>query len=415
MKQETRIPSIVGIILLIIAIIGGVVLSRTTTSLGAKASGSCQPISPQVTNITQNSADISFMTSSACSVSVAVGSQTLLDTKPAITHYFQAKHLLAQSKYVYSITIGGQTNTKSEYQFTTGSSPQSSLPTSNLAWGRVFNSDGKTPANAIVYLNIPGAAPLSSLVSTDGNWSISLASSLNDAKTDWFSPPVSGIDEDIIVLSADGQTTQVTNNTLVNSPVPDITVGINSLSAPTPIVSIFNQSVGVGLIGTISPAQIQNKLAITNPQENESITTARPDFFGTAPINTIINFTSDSGDTPLGHTTSDGSGNWHWSPTIDITLGSHSISAKIQDPTSLLWTTVNRKFTVLSATSSIPQYVASGSATPISTPTNTPVPTIQVAHPSTSTPPPVTGETLPTIIIIASALMFFIISFTLLQ
>ena len=416
MKKEARIPTFVGIILLFVAVAGGVILTQATTSFGSKASGTCQPVSSQVANITQNSADISFTTSMACSISVVVGSQTLLDNKPSIVHYFQAKHLQPQTKYSFSIVSSGQTIAHNDYVFTTGSSPQSSLPTSNLAWGRVLNSDGKTPANAIVYLNIPGAAPLSSFVSSDGNWSISLASSLNDVKTDWFSPPISGIDEDITVLSSDGQTTQITNNTLVNNPVPDIIIGVNSFTAPTPVVSTFNQSVGVGLIGTVSPAQIQNKLAITNPQENESITTARPDFFGTAPINTIVNFTFDSGGTPFGQTTSDSSGNWHWSPTSDIPLGNHSLSAKIQDSTSLLWTTVTRKFTVLAATSSIPQYVASGSATPVNTPTDTPIPTaIQVAHPSTSSPPPVTGETLPTVLIIASAMVFFLVSFTLLK
>lgn len=429
MKKEKKIPSIIGVIFLLLCVAAGVYLTKNKTTLGSKASGSCSAVNPQIANITNSSADLSFTTISSCTISLSVDNQIYQDVKsqnnsavPSTIHYFQIKHLQPQTKYTYSLIAGGQLVNQSSYSFTTGSSPTSKLPTSNLAWGRVLNSDRITPANAIVYLNIPGAAPLSSFVTSNGNWSVSLANSFNESKNNWFTPPESGIDEDIIVVSDDGQTTQVANNTLTNNPVPDIIIGVNSLTAPTSFPTL-GQSVGLGQVGTVSPAVVQKELNISNPKENESLTTAKPDFFGTAPINTSVSLFLDSGSNPSGQTTSDSSGTWHWSPANNLSLGSHTITAKIQDQASKLWSQINRTFIILASDSGNPQYEASASAkitaTPTLAPTNTaapsPEPTIRAARPSVSEKPPVTGNTSPTVIIVALSLIFFIVSLNLIK
>ena len=101
MRKEIKIPSIIGLIFLIVTIFGGVFLSTRTTTIGSKASGDCTPVSPQVTNITQNSADLSFITTSACSASIQIGDKVYFDIKSqnnynsekSIIHYFQAKNI----------------------------------------------------------------------------------------------------------------------------------------------------------------------------------------------------------------------------------------------------------------------------------------------------------------------------------
>lgn len=424
MTTEKHFSTILGLIFLVMCIAVGVYFTRSRLMLGSKASGDCTPTNPQVANITNSSADISYITSAACLATVSVNNQIFNDVKPASAtriHYFQIKGLKNSTTYNYSVISNGQTINKDNFSFKTGSTPASSLPTSNLAWRRVLNSDQKTVANAIVYLSIPGASPLSSFVTTDGNWSISLASSFNDAQTDWFIPPATAVEEEIIVISEDNITTQVVNPIALNNPVPDIIIGQNSLSAP----SVMPTS--AGNLANITPAQTSQNLDILNPKDGETINNTRPEFFGTAPINSKVVIEVHSDATASADIQADAAGSWNWSPPADLTPSDHTITVKVQDPNTGVWQTVTRNFTVLATGSGSPAFVASGSASVITptpiivsptagqtitlTPTNTPTPVIRAAQPaSSSTTPPVTGNTLPTLLIFSGALIFFFIS-----
>ena len=70
MKREKRIPTILGIILLIATIYGTTKLINNPLSTSIKANQSCQPINPQVTNKTDKSATISFTTTDDCLSSI---------------------------------------------------------------------------------------------------------------------------------------------------------------------------------------------------------------------------------------------------------------------------------------------------------------------------------------------------------
>jgi hypothetical protein len=49
MKKEKRIPTIIGLILLLITLYFGINLVNQRTNTSSRASGSCEPINPQVT------------------------------------------------------------------------------------------------------------------------------------------------------------------------------------------------------------------------------------------------------------------------------------------------------------------------------------------------------------------------------
>jgi len=411
MRKEFKFPTIIGLIVLIISIIIGMYLTRSPVILGSKASGTCNPDSLQITNITNNSASISFITASACSPSISINNKLVTEVKNNdLIHYFEIKNLSATTDYVFSVVVSGQTISKNEYKFKTASSPNSVIPTSNLAWGKVYNPDGKTVADAIVYLNIPGASPLSSFVTTDGNWSVSLANSFNESKSDWFLTPTSPLDEDIIVVATDGSRTQVVNSTALNNPVPDIIIGKNSLdktTLPSPPAS--------GQI--IEPTQVAAdiKVDIFNPKDGESLTADQPDFFGSAPNNSTVVIEVHSDVIVNGQVSADNSGSWHWSPPTGLTPGNHTITVKVQNPVTGIWESVTRNFIVLASDGNSPKFEASASATtptlvPSPIPTETPLPTARAAKPSVAVKPPVTGDTAPTIIIMVSALIFFLIS-----
>lgn len=428
MKHETKIPTILGLVVLILGLVVGVYLSTRATIFGSKASGDCQPTNLQITNLTHSSFDLFFLTSSSCLANLSIDNRTIADLRgPTATqiHYFQVSNLKSSTQYQFSLLIGGQTFDNQEFNVKTASQPQSQVPTSNLAWGKVLNPDLSSPTGAIVYLIIPGAQPLSAPVTTSGNWNISLANSFTDSKTDWFTPP-SNSSEDIYIISADGQTTQISHNTAQNNPVPDIIIGQNYFSN-------LDSNQSIGQLGGVTPVPATIDFSVNNPNEGETINTVNPSFFGTAPVGSKIVIELESAQKFQDQlTTTDG--NWNWSSPDSLQPGEHTLTVKSQDPNTLEWTTIIRKFFVLpntealafssSASATTPTSIPTATVTPtlmptsiptsVPTPTLTPTPTdiVRAAQPDTSAGVPTTGVALPTFILIIFALVLIIFSFT---
>ena len=402
----------------------GVFLTRSRLNLNSKASGDCHPVNIQLTNITQNSADISFSTTSNCLIDLSVNNLTYSDirfdnsqSQSAKLHYFQINNLKAAASYQYQLITNGNLISNNDYKFDTAAAFSGSVPTSNLAWGRVFTSDNRPAAGAIVYLNIPGAAPLSSVVTASGNWNISLATSLNQDKTDWFTPPVQKTDEDIIVYGEDGLTSQITNNTEHNNPVPDIILGQNSFVSPDDAIPTDS----AGLLTTITPPVNNNDLEIINPNDGESLSTLKPDFFGKAPVNSKIDIKIESPVIINGEAVSTSDGSWNWSPPSDLTPGEHTITVSAKNPSTGLMETISRKFIVYASDTGL-AFNASASAslitpTAVILPTDIPtlVPTVRTAKPSTDSGVPVTGNSLPTVIFISTAVILLLSSYLFLK
>lgn len=415
MKKEKSIPSLLGVILLIICLAAGVYLSTRKTYFSPQASGNCQPDNLQITNITQRSVSISFITVSSCQSSLSLNNLTfsnLISSTASQVHYFEASNLESQKNYTFSLVIAGKTYTSAQYTFTTATTPATPIPNSNLAWGKVFTSTHQLADNIIVYLNIPGASPLSSYTTTEGNWNVSLANSFNDSKTDWFTAPVSPVPEDIVVIAADGSTTQISHTTDKNNPVPDIIIGQNSLdsgSVPTPPLGALPTSGQINNFATIN-------LTLTNPREGDTLNTPKPQFFGSVTPNSVVNIEVHSDTVVSGQSTSDQTGQWLWTPPQNLAPGQHTITVKSYNQTTGIWDTISHHFTVLAATSG-PAFTASQSATispslipptpsPTTVPTNTPQPRSAII--STKSAAPVTGDVLPTQFLITFALIFIL-------
>lgn len=412
MKQPKRIPTILGLFLLLIAVFGGVILTGQKSSFGSKASGSCEPVNPQVTNITYKSVSISFSTSGECQSSININNLLVKNDVSSKIHYFEVSSLKENSDYTYSIISGGNTYSSSSYQVSTAQKPSNDPVASDLAWGKVLNQNGSPAEKVIVYLNIPGAAPLSAITTSSGNWNIPLSTSFNDNKTNWFTPP-SNIEENIYVLATDQSVTQVVGNTSSNNPVADITIGKNDFNSP----EVKTESNGV-LPETGGSVDIEKKLDISNPSQNESISTRKPQFFGSAPSNSDITIEVHSSEVISGQTVSDDDGTWEWSVPSNLSPGEHTITVTAKNKTTGIVETITRKFTVLAAESGT-SFTASSSATtptPTLNPTSTPTPTptlsiTRVEKPSTSSGVPKTGAVIPTILVIISAMMCFSVAF----
>jgi len=411
MKQPKRIPTIIGLLLLLVAVFGGVILTNKRSSLGSKASGSCEPINPQVSNVTDKSASISFSTNGECQSSININNQLFKNDESVKIHYFEISSLKENSDYTYSIISGGNTYTSNSYQVSTAQKPSTSSVSSDLAWGKVLKSDGSPAEKVIVYLNIPGAFPLSALTTSSGNWNIPLSTSFNENKTNLFTP-LANIEENIYVISQDQSITQVIGNTSNNNPVADIVIGQNNLNSP----KANENSVGSLPNSGDYINDTNKKLNISNPSNNETISTKKPQFFGSAPSNSEITIEVHSPEVIAGQTVSDEDGTWEWSVPKDLTPGEHTITITAKDKTTGLVETITRSFVVLAAEGNT-NFTASSSATtptPTIAPTNTPTPTpttatVRVENPDTSSGVPTTGAVLPTLVMILSAISFLAI------
>lgn len=424
MKQEKSIPTILGLLLLLAAIFAGVILSGKASIFKSKAGGNCDPVNLQITNITNNSVNISFTTTAECLASLTINNRTItdfrfIDQKQDISsskiHYFEPLSLNEDKDYTFSIISGGKNFNSSEYQLRTAQSPNNQAISANIAWGRIYNPDKSPAKEAIIYLNIPGALPLSAITTSSGNWNIPLSASFNESKTNWFNP-ATNIEETIFVISPNYPATQIVSNTSSNNPAPDIILGQNSFSSPEVIYTPA---------GDIPPIDNSDKpdqsLDILNPKDNETLSTKTPEFFGTAPLNSKITIKIESPVILNGQTETSSDGSWQWSPPQDLTPGEHTITVTAENEDTGLIETISRKFIVL-ASESDTNFTASSSAS-TSTPTPTSIPTLttptptevltptplitKVESPSTSSGIPEAGSTLPTFVIIISSILLF--------
>jgi hypothetical protein len=398
--KNKRFPTILGIFFLTAILVVGVYLSQRNTSLSSKASTTCDPINAQITNLTYPSFDFSFTTASSCVTTLIINNKIYQDSSSSSkTHYFKVANLSASTLYQFNLISNAVTYTRPEYSLTTALKPNSPIPTSNLAWGRILNSDGTPVSGAIVYLIIPGSQALSAFSNKDGNWNISFATSFNENKTDWFNPGFA-VDEDIIVYSPDGKLTQVVNSSDNNDPVPDIVIDQNSFSIlPTPTIVPFLGS------GTASSASIN--LTVTSPKESETINTLKPDIFGQGLANTTFQLSLDDNSTNV---TVPSNNTWHWSPSVNLSIGPHKLVLTYQGKTVTRNFTVamNNNYLAFTSTPSatlIPTQIISPTLAPTTAPTN--VPTMRTAKPSTTSALLESGTTMPTyFLIILSSLLF---------
>ncbi|MFA6008207.1 MAG: hypothetical protein WC784_06255 [Candidatus Shapirobacteria bacterium] len=410
--KDKHLPSIIGLIFLLLILFVGVYLSLRSTSLSSKANSSCEPVNPQVTNLTYFSFDFSFTTATSCLSTLSVNGKTYADSSTVSnTHYFKVSNLSSQTAYFFVLTSGGGTYAPQSFQVTTASQPLSPIPSSNLAWGKIIDANKNPVSGAIVYLTIPGAQSLSAFSNQNGNWNISFATSFNQDKNNWFSLP-SNQDEDVIVYSPDGKLTQITNQTNNNDPVPDITIGQNYFSSSS---TSSQSAANTASLGTGAGADTNSvSFTITSPAESETISTLKPDIFGSGPANTSFQLSLD-GNTNSSNVANNGI--WHWSPSQNLAVGSHKLVLIYQTKSITRNFSVSQNsslaFTASSSASKITPTLIPTSITPTSVPTIKPtnLPTVvRAAKISTTSALYKTGDTFPTYLLVILASFLFSVS-----
>jgi hypothetical protein len=401
--RKSKIPTIIGLIVLVFGLAAGVLLvgSQRFFRLGAEAE--LAPKDVRISNISDNSFTVSWVTDKVTGGFVKWGEDPESLDKieldevggEGITHTASIRAVSPGKTYYFKINSGGNDFDNSGIPWQV--SLASSLPVpakTNLVSGSVLTGSGQPAKNALVYITLGGGSLLSTVTSENGSWVIPISQTRSQDLSGFVD-----IDEKntLMEISVNAGSDGVASAQIYPQsakPVPAIILGethdFKSLPA-SEVSEIPKASIGLPEESTPSSKfQVEEKTQAPTSQsvtlesldEGEVVTSTKPQFFGEGPAGTTISITVES-EPVTGSVKIPTTGDWNWSPPAGLSEGTHKITISWRDTQGIL-RTLTRTFVVQAAEG--PAFESTPSATLTPTPTPTPSPR------STPTPTPtITG------------------------
>lgn len=423
-KTIKTIPSIVGLLLLTIIVLGGVYLTQSfKTSTSSTAAG--QPLSVKTANITSQEAVISWLTEEPTTGSIKLDDgKIFLDDrdkknnpsqpKRYFTHYVTINNLQPDKNYRFTIISEGQSYQDNSFQLTTGQSLSLPPQEADLAFGLVLNQEGQPLPDCLITLSLAEATNLAAITDKNGFWSIPLSTA--------YRKDLGGLvsydrQTQIIEIRAEekpGLLATMITNTGNDHPTHLITIGKTyDFSAAPPTIQkipedfdwnspeIVKEINGTGFLPPEKTPE-QNSLetiSINNPEEGETILVPRPEFTGQGPANQKIKIIVESAKRLEEELFIPESGSWGWIPPENLSTGEHTITIEWYDENNTLQT-VKRSFMVQAAsTSPSPTPIPPLPTQPVALPTitTTPSPSLSLGPTTKASPTAAAPTTTPTI------------------
>ncbi len=346
MHLPTKIPTIVGI-LMVILILGVIVVgSESYLRSSTTASGSIQPTNVQISNISDTAFTVSWTTelpaTGALSVATPGKTQVLFDDQDTknqgkyLTHSVTLRMASADTEYAVTILSNGKKNLNGDTPYKVHTGPALTSASGNLepAYGTIITDANQPVKGALVYITVEGGQTLSAVSKPSGTWLIPLNLLRTQDLTSYL--PVTERMTETIVVRTDSQVTNALTDTLNDSPVPAMTPGktydFRKLNAkagnqslalvPTPPTQKSAASAVLGTTNT-KPA---NTVSLVIPAEGAALPTTFPLIQGTGipgkTVSLIIGITN-----PIGATTVVGSnGVWSYTPKKPLSPGKQSVT-----------------------------------------------------------------------------------------
>ncbi len=435
-----KFPTILGILMLAGAVAYGV---WWISQNKPKVDATLMPSKVRITNVADSKFSVSWITTQSTQGKIEYGkigekiTEQAADERGEVsskTHQVTVEGLQPNTQYSFRIVSGsGQArfdNNGSPYAVQTGPVIGETPPAKSF-YGTIRPGTGASAEGAIVYLSLPGSAPVSTLVKAGGSYTLSLSTiRATDLKSYATYDPSATIAT--VTVEGAGEESTVTVSTANSAPVPLITLGQNAdyrtaevapqiaeldnpVSSPTPTASavtpaIFNVE---PLAGSVNEIQ-DSSLKIINPSvEGEVLSTLRPEFRGTGPANITLTI-AVSGQKAVSDTVlTDLDGTWSWAPVVDLKAGKQTLIVSYKD-SSNKEQKVSRVFNinttvVTPAFESTPSASVKTSAAPIASKTPTPTPSPRDTLPATDSGVPVTGVITPTLLTAGASIVMMVI------
>lgn len=464
MKKKKRIPTILGLLILTVGIGFGVFLVRKEQIFSPRADIKTAPNQVRISNVTDNSFTISWITQEGTFGYVLWGpkgsslnnvakdeTETSTIEKKKI-HYVQVSGLSPSTAYIFKLASDSQNNLYDNhgqpYELTTGSN-LGSLPPPDTIFGTILNQQGAPAKDALVYFTLANAQPISTQVKSNGNWVISLSTIRTEALDDWIRYDIENTMLDLSIQGDLPGMTSIVTTTGCARPVPTITMGKTydfrdlcesgdettdqteeEQSSDNEASDLEGSGFASDGLEDAQPASPSGEVTIDNPsRDNEELATTKPEFHGSTtdtnkvPVGTVITIKVQSPQAYTGTATIENDGGWSWTLPEDVELdpGEHTITISYINNNGDE-KTVNRTFIVAAAgDTGLPAFEASPSAetTPSATltPTLTATPTAapRTSMPSTESGVPEAGYLTPTFLLSILGIGLFIAGFTVLR
>lgn len=397
-----RIPTIVGVVILVIGLIAGVFLVGQQQLLGTKAGPTSVPKNVKIVNRGSNSLTVTWISDvpvtgfvkysdNPAKLSLPAGDirdQVAGNTTQYTTHYVEVTGLTPDKTYYFEIGSGSVMYNDSGKPYQVRTAPTAPLPTEDVMSGKILNASSVGVGGALVYIEMTGAETLGAITKNDGTFRVAL-SNVRDKTGKYITYDKSKENITIFAQAGGAGTATALTNTATDNPVPDITLGkthnfvggdfipeiISSISsgnnsASTSGFSNITESTTSNLAAAITttPPEATYSVKMTYPLSNdEKIATTSPMFLGTGPIGTLLNVAVDKAGANLfsGIATISASGNWQLLSSKVLTLGKHNISLSWKEGTTNY--AFKRSFEVVSSIGGLPSFTATSSATPTAT------------------------------------------------
>jgi hypothetical protein len=421
-KKRNKLPTILGIVVLLLGTFFGVFLinSRQIFRLGAE--GETSPKDIRVSNVTDTSLTISWVTDveSAGFVVWGASDSTVNSVEKesdlkSFTHSVTIDALKPETRYFYKINSDGALvdNKGIPWQTATGASlglNKNSL----LISGSVLTATGQPVKKSLVYANIGGYL-FSTLSSDTGNYVFQLASTRSSNLSSYLQVSESQTPVEIFVQAGALGISSAQIFPQSAKPAPPLILGqthdFRSLPAsksdgvPTASVDLPTDSEADSKFSVpddINKPTSSAVVTLENIDEGESVTSTQPEFFGDGPTGTTLTIKVESENPITEEVKVASNGSWKWTPPEGLAAGVHKITITWKDINGIT-RSLTRNFVVQAGEA--PAFEASNSAT---TTTSTPTATATAKSTATSTakattiatspPTPETGSLTPTML-----------------
>lgn len=430
MLQRYRIPTILGILILLVGVVVGVgIVGKDSLGLFPRAASEFTPRQVRLTNVSETGFSVSWVTDEATVGFVKLGKeankldQTLADDRDqksgavgnSLTHHVTVTSLKPGTDYWFKLGSGsGRAMYDSQgqpYKVTTATKLEGA-PVAETAYGTVVTAGGDAAAGAVVYLQLSGATPLSTLVQENGNWVIPVAAARTSDLKGYvkYDPKETSI-EILVQAGKDGTATAMTNASNA-APVPTMSLGqtydFRQKGAEPETINQEPVRTATGAaqfsllpLGEAGEASQGGSLVLLNPaREAAVVTSVQPEFLGKAPAGVTLTVTVESPQTYTDTVKVGSDGSWEWTPPEGLAPGEHTINVSYTDSQGKIQA-LRRSFIVAASApvGGLPAFTASPSGQATSAATPAASVSAKKSLPSTVSGTPTAGNLTPTLIL----------------
>lgn len=224
-KSKAQIPTILGLLILFVALISGVLLFGQGTGVFApRATAETTPKNIRISNVTDKTFTISFYTEESTIAFVKYGEESgdlnkqASDDRDQLSgvvkdyhlHHITLRGLSPSKNYFYTLGTGSNTfdNDGQPYSLSTAAKPSQSPSNTQTVYGNVLKIDNSPAEGSVVYVYSEGMGALSSLVKSSGSWGISLSNAFNIEKSNYATLT----DESVLDIKVQGTEVDMLSN-----------------------------------------------------------------------------------------------------------------------------------------------------------------------------------------------------------